>query len=338
MMPLQGGPVLPSYLDHLDERPPTAEYGNTALRSGEVVELIWPDDPRSLSKRVLEYRVRVQHADDGGAATTREYSNCVLLNGFGSVADRATWTLRPGGSASPEGLGKGAKVVLACLNGESASGVILGALRDEHETLTDTDTRKTLGDHFLSWRFNGIHTVVAADGTFSLNHYGPSNEDGIVPSEQLKRSGFTMAPDGSLLLGARNDPNGSANQLIRVNQPDRKIELVAGNGVHLGTATDKMLLGSTYREAQGAYHDAVQLLLNLVEQTLGTISDALQSIATSMAIPLVGPVLAAPQIAAVAAQVKILKEIANKCAEEIEQFERGKGPKYLSEVHKVGAH
>lgn len=318
------GPVLPHYLQREPEHRPTAEYGNLAPRVGEVLELLWPDDPRNVSKRVIEYRVAVQHLDtDGGTATTREYPNCIALNPLAGLADRCVNTYRADGAQGRQGLGKGSKVLLLCLNGETASAVILGGIRDQADA-TDASLRETYGDHFYVWRFNGCRMIVTADGTFSLDRSGPTdiNGDTLDGTPEDSVANLTFNSDGSVTLGARNSrTSAKAEQRFAVNQPARRLELHAGSAVHVGDATENVIRGKSYRTAQRAHHRTVRAVLQVAQGALASIQTSLEATAKLMVIPIVGPVLAASAFQALAVQVKILGTLCQQFNDSLAEFE-----------------
>lgn len=171
--------VIPSFLDNGVDRPPYDgnAFGNVRLRPGEVQEVIYPSDPRSLSRRVVEYRVLVQHVDNG-TAVSKMYDYCVVSNPFGGGADFLRYTLRSEPSASrtggqrATGPGLGAKVVLLCVSGDQRCGLIIGGQVDARgEAETD------LG-HQLHFRFNGLDFVVNRDGELAVTNLGPQDAKG----------------------------------------------------------------------------------------------------------------------------------------------------------------
>lgn len=56
-MRLPDGTVVPSYLgsEPMGASDPLNSFGNMSLRQGEVRAIIYPDDPKSFSKSVVEY-------------------------------------------------------------------------------------------------------------------------------------------------------------------------------------------------------------------------------------------------------------------------------------------
>lgn len=72
----------------------TGNLNNLALRMGEVKDIVYSDDTRSITKKFTEYTVEVQHRDNRAAGTTTLYRGCLVSNLFGGAADSFRYTLR----------------------------------------------------------------------------------------------------------------------------------------------------------------------------------------------------------------------------------------------------
>lgn len=325
-------PVLPHYLAPMGEQRPDV-FNNFALRVGEVVELVYPDDPRSLSKKVLEYRVLIQHLDNDLAATGRIYPHCVLLNPFGGVADKVSWTFRADpGRKDETGLGKGSKVLVLCVNGEHNSAVIIGGVRDEKD---NQKTSKEQEHHFFAV-FNGVKLTVTRDGEFSFIRQGPTDIDGKVldgtPSD-AQTSGLIVFQNGSIALGAANSRDGDMDQVITIDQPARQIKMKAGSGVHVGQATDEWPLFATYRRAEQQLHSTLVSLLTSATALIATMAEGAKAAAVLHVIPIVGPILAAPAIGSVGVQLTAIMALIQSAINAINTFE-GSAASYLSKLNK----
>lgn len=179
-----GGDVTPSFYDMRDptatERYDGMAFGNNLLRPGEVKAVIYPEDPRSRTKRFIEYDVYVQHRENN-TAVTKMYHNCLQVNAFGSLADRVVATLRVDpkqgvtkDSQNVVALGLGAKVTVLCLSGESSEALIIGGIRDER----DTDRGRKAKGHHLEFTFNGVAFSINDDGSWTLENQGKTGADG----------------------------------------------------------------------------------------------------------------------------------------------------------------
>lgn len=327
-------PVLPHYLEM---RGPSEDgvFSNMAMRIGEVQELIPPDDPRNLSKKFIEYRVLVQHMDSETlTGSSREYSHCVLINPFGGLADRAYWRLRADSQHKDDtGLGKGSKVLMMCVNGEHNSAVILGGVRDEADE-GDADLFRT-GVRFMS-EMNGVRFVITNNGEASLVHYGPTEIDGKTvegtPDDVV--SGFSLFSDGSALIGARNKRgDAAASQRIEIVQPERKVKLIADNGIHVGAATEEWPLFATYRRAEQQMHATVVSLLTTMATINETMATAMKATSVLHVIPIVGPILAAPALGQISVQMTAVTALINAAIAAIQSFE-ARAASYLSRKNK----
>ena len=72
----------------------TGNMNNLALRMGEVKDIVYSDDPKSITKQFTEYSVEVQHRDNRAPGTTTMYHGCLVNNLFGGAADTFRYTLR----------------------------------------------------------------------------------------------------------------------------------------------------------------------------------------------------------------------------------------------------
>ena len=175
---LANGDVVPSFL----ETESSAGFwqggaiDNNEMRVGEVMAIIYPDDKESVTGKVVEYRVKAQIRVNN-TAQTRIYESCTLINPLAGLADKFMYTLRPDPSIKNQasGIGKGSKVLLQFLNGESNSPVIIGGIRDPNDTKA-VDV-KDLGHH-LAFNFNGVSVDINKDGEFKLVYNGKTKIDG----------------------------------------------------------------------------------------------------------------------------------------------------------------
>lgn len=170
-----------------------AAFGNLALRAGQVVRVVEPEDDRSLSKRYREYDVVVDHRENGMLAA-KMYHNCIVFNAFGGAADYTDWTLRtdpkapPGGGRDAQTPTFGSKVLILCVNGEQSSAWIVGGVKDQRQ---DDRGTKALGHH-LAWEFNGVHFDVRDDGSWQLANRGKTAADGKPDQKRDAGAGTTV--------------------------------------------------------------------------------------------------------------------------------------------------
>jgi hypothetical protein len=273
-MPRLGDDILPSHtkLAARERFHDGHVFDDVALRYGEIQTIITPDMPRSRTKKFIEYDVYCQYRARNKSANGRMYQNCLLANPLGGLADYAMWTLRGEDSATKDTnnrLGKGSKVLILCVNGETTQAVIIGGMRDQADDGTKTDV-KDLGHH-LDWVFNGVRAFIDKDGALTVTYGGKTTIDGKLDSNVDKKTVGTklvFMKDGSWSV-ATADPDDDkkqeqhvfldhANHVIDVKAKkgytltvdDGTAAIKASKGLKVGEATDNMLLGSSYRKAE----------------------------------------------------------------------------------------
>lgn len=250
-MELNDGTIVPSFLGVKDTAtyPDSTEaFGNNVLRIGEVLEIIYPNEKRSVSKKFNEYVVNVQHMT-AGVSTSTIYPHCFLASTFGGVADRLHYTLRTqkkAGAPSDTGLGLGSKVLVLCINGETNNAVIIGGIRegDKH----DKDD-----GHHLYFEFNGVQVAIQDNGNFVLQMNGPTEADGTPKKDGSKQSTFSFTDDG-------------------------KCAIEVETGVHIGSAdsSEALVMGTTYRQQQKSMHQQLMNDLTNLSTVMNAVSATLQ--------------------------------------------------------------
>ena len=187
-----------------------------------------------------ETRYAVEVIRDSGAAAAP--ITCTRAYRFGGLYNFEEYTYRgfePGDSQVSYGnapLVPGDMVIVACINGNSREGIILGCLkhrgRDEILDSADNDTA------FIS-EFNGLETIINANGEYRVTYKGlPTNIDELnnPPSgspypaaeydENKGFSYFQFDSDGSYTL--TDNANDDLPQSIIVDKKAGTIELISG--------------------------------------------------------------------------------------------------------------
>jgi len=275
-MELPDGSVIPSFLGVIDtSRPePTGMWTNTMLRHGEVTDIIFPDDTRSLSHKFIEYKVRVQHRDATGYATI-EYGNCYVANLFGGIGDKLRFTLRK--DSRFHDLGTGSKVLILCISGETQNAVIIGGIRDSQETVKDQRT----DGHNLFFEFNGLQSSINDAGEFTVTRLGKTQSDGTLDSSvktSLVNQILSMTVDGKITIGYSSiqgdkpfiawDENANTvlvhgNSQVKLEANSGPIQLSTSTGVQINGATEAFLQGTSYRAAQQSMNNIMKAALTL---------------------------------------------------------------------------
>ncbi len=224
--------IIPSFYNTDGYEGGGGAFENTTLRPGEIQEILYPDDPRNLSKRFIEYRVYVQHRENG-TAVVKMYENCMLLNSLGGRVDKLTYTLRADSSSSKSASsekvnsGLGSKVLLLCVNGETSNAVIIGGLRDDKD---DKDSKDA--GHNLHFSFNGVECTIDKEGQLTLQVSGPTdaegnaNGSGGLPSTvKVEKDGTISASTGgaSISIGGSGAITIKADKNVEINCFNAKI-------------------------------------------------------------------------------------------------------------------
>jgi hypothetical protein len=227
--------VIPSFLgvrsvSSSRERFDGGALNNYLLRIGEVQDVVYPVDPRSHSKKFIEYNVLCEHRENN-IKVTRMYTGCVLINPFGGLADYVFWTLRPqdgvAGTASnlasiAGGLSTGSKVLILCVNGETFSPVIIGGVRQP----LDSDMSVLPNTSLLRGRFNGFQWQIDDLGQMSLTYGGATDSRGAArppnPGPTVTGTTLQFAVDGSWSVRS-----GSSDQSILLDNTIKKIDVNA---------------------------------------------------------------------------------------------------------------
>jgi phage baseplate assembly protein gpV len=307
-------------------------FDNTRLRMGEVKEIVYPNDSKSLSKKFVEYSVFVQHRG-GGTGLGKMYYHCVLSSSFGGFADQCHYTFRVDASVKKGELGLGSKVLLLCINGEHSNAVIVGGLRDQSDKSGfGGKEAKDLG-HYFHFNFNGVSADIDKDGQFTLVYNGATKIDGTTSVDSSKTgTRFQLDKEGNARLGDKDDKN-----LLLIDHANSKVVIKRDTAFELGEATDYMLLGQSFRQAQQQMNNQLLALLNTLKGLLTAVGTAMTAAGASMVTPIAGAVLAAPQFTAAGTALVGATQTVGQMAQAIQTFEQAAGQKnsFLSQKNKA---
>jgi hypothetical protein len=366
-MILSDGSVISSALSALPIGETSTAMGTTsnlALRRGEVKEIIYPDDPKSSSKKYTEYRVAVQQNDGMETGSIVEYSNCQVMSLFGGVTDKLVYTLRADSQTTTEkGTGIGSKVHVLCEDGNSNRAFIIGGLRDSNES-----SAKDSGDagHNLLFEFNGIRALINKDGEFEINFNGATDNTGkLLDGVDSANSGsvFHFLKNGDIQLGhddqvltlehesqawrmkaakaiseeTDGDWSGVAQKtafLAGKQSLDLQTEgaaVITAKETKIGSdqASEHLVLGDTYRSAESQMMKSLSTSLNTLATAITTLTGAVQTAGGFLKIPITGGILASPSFAAMNMQLQLIGQTLSTMYSDIETFE-GSASNYLS--------
>lgn len=334
-MMLEDGTVLPSFMQSssMGVSGPDTVFSNISLVLGEVREIVRRKNPKSISKRWTEYTVEAQQAG-GGAGGTNLYAGCTVSSLFGTSADHFTYTLRADKNRPKNGIGVGSKVLLLCLNGSKTKAQIVGAIRDTGNDVDGTgyEGQDAESGHTLNFEFNGIRATINDNGELEVTFRGATNSDGSLRSDADSNATGSKAAflkDGSVKLTVGDQyvhldktnkklaiqadtswevkVNGNLNfdvtsQILMKTKSGCTIEAggltkIESLGLHVGGAGESMLLGTSYRTAEGIMN--AQLIAGLT-----ALASSLTVVSASLA--LAGPLMLIPVVGAMTASVPIL--------------------------------
>lgn len=336
---LEDGSVIPSYLGASQGAGMSAQdiaQNDLRLRVGRVVAVHAPDSKTNANGKFFEYDVEV----DIGAGLTKVYPRAVMMDTMGGMADFFEWTPRisQGGSGQ---IDQGTRVLVLCVNGQSGRAVIIGGAK--HHGRKQKESREK--GHHMEWEFNGINATINKDGDLLITHKGATNADGSIKSDDEKTNGTSILlnKDGDVKIGTgKNSTNlihlDSKNKKILIDSTEDLVEVHAkGNikmlssGVLIGDATDKMLLGESFRNALSSMNDTLKQKLQSLSLKVSIAGAALTTGGTSMSVPITGAVAAGPQINSAGQQLTQAGQDITACLQAIQQFEQ---KSYLSDKNK----
>ncbi len=336
----RGRDVIPSYLS-LGATPQFSDGGvfdEFALRYGEVQEIIYPDSNKSRWKGAVEYNVFVQRKING-AWVGAMYLNCLMNNVFGGAADQCRWTPRVPDSPSTTvtynenngGIALGSKVLLLCLNGETSEAYIIGGLHDKD---FKDDKAKDLGHHYFSI-FNGISCFIDKDGQLTVTYGGKTKIDGKKDDEAKDEqvgSYVKFSKNGNIEVSDKDGKNA-----VIIDHENKKVLVKREDEFVVGDGEDKMLRGSSFRDAQKQMNQKVQKLLDQASQQQQQAATAL----TTAAGKILGPFMsaaAAADFAQAGAFGIAASQLLKQAAEAIGAFEQAAGQHhdFLSDKDKLG--
>lgn len=355
-MPIDSdGSVVPSYLN-LRSSASTWDgdrFNDSQLHYGVVQEIIPPKSPKNISKKFIEYTVLCQYIGSSKVAVTRTYEHCLLANPLSGLADKEFFTLRTD-SKNPiknktikgDYIGKGSKVLIACINGETINPIIISGMRDplDQEEFDGYD----LGEHYYRSVFNGVQTTINDDGEWALVYGGRTDVSGKLDGtpEDDTGSTLTIKKDGTIQFFTREK-----NQLMELDHSAQKLHFEAGDwvanargginfgaggrvgiqsaGVTIGSGSDSFPLFSTYRRAELVKDTLV--LANLT-QTLALVTASYGLLSAGMALfvlPIVGTTLSTPFFAPVVDNINKMIPLLAASITAITQYE-AQAPLYES--------
>lgn len=286
-----------------------------------VTKSYYPDDQESVSKKYMEYDVIILQ-------TKTILPHLRQLNMMGGYADGDDFVLR-----ETTGLTD----------------------KDNDPTwVNTTDSTKLNGDRVLVGFVSGNQDVPVIFGVLPhpATEYGGKRENGRRRFSTHMGTSWEVDKDGNYTLKSKNTKltvnvkdkittisngaDGADDATLVVDGNNKKVTVKSTGSVvtELGDATDFMLLGTTYRNAESQLN---QQLLAQLQSLFGFVNGAgaaLSAASGPIAIPIVGGGLAAPSFALAGSQLIAAAQLINQMATAINQFEAN-AQTYLSQKNKL---
>jgi hypothetical protein len=217
---LDDGTRLPHYLGTTRTDPRVLDsdnFNNYAIRIGEVVAIHYPDDPTNRTKREIEYTVNVQYRRGNGPPVNTPY-HCTVADPLGTAGDSSRQTLRASrGEKAGDSLTDGARVLIACPNGETSSAVIISGVKHHRAA---RDPVRANGD-YLSRFFNGVEIAINDQGELSITNHGATLNDGSPDDKNRdthnQGTQVVFPMDGSVII------DNKAGDTVKIDTTNRRI-------------------------------------------------------------------------------------------------------------------
>lgn len=201
--------VFPSFLMPQQSQPNQIDRinDNTRLRVGVVKKVIYPNQKESVSKKFIEYDVLVLEQNIQGGMAPVLYKNLLAAEGFGSIADFATYSYRPQKTVKNQkktaGISPaeqdGAVVLVLFVDGMSNRGVIIGSLGHP-----DRKFNHEANKHELFFSFNGISFHIKDDGSLEAKFIGKTKHDGSPEKKDLGETVLKIDAEGGFFITHKN--------------------------------------------------------------------------------------------------------------------------------------
>jgi hypothetical protein len=267
-------PVIPSYLvPAMGVSDPTSNvvlnYSEVSLRTGIVEEILPPNHPRNRSKRHTEYNVGISYVRGASTVSYKRFYSCVQMDTFGSLADTFQATLRKSTKPiSQLSAVKGARVLVLCVNDDTAQGIIVGGLPNG----TTPPTKEDLGHH-LKFEFNGVLIEINKDGEVGITAKGPTDENGdILPDyDPDAATNIKMLKSGNIEI--RSGYDGSANIVLDATNGAINLNCVDG-GLIVNSGDQSMVRGDKLLSAMESMYQTMINAFNVLPSGTGTAAAA----------------------------------------------------------------
>ncbi len=261
------------------------------LRVGVVVATYAPTDDKNTSKRVWQYDVVSSVSDGAELSVPQQYPRCVVASLFGGVADFLRWKPRFDKQTTDQDDGDDGRVsnnsyvLLACPNGDSRYGYIIGAI--PHPNSEPDPEEDPPGEAYCIAQYNGVNITINNDGELVVTRKGPTKVDGTAVEDGDEKAGAKI----SLFKNGDISVENSKGDKILMNYEDRGIEIhtdkdiniisdsgkiiTQSSGVQLGGDSEHLIKGDTYRKAEDQFFQDINDFMQKLIIGLGTVGAGL---------------------------------------------------------------
>ena len=253
---LSDGSILNSNLGSCSVAPDISSefYNADKIILGQVVDVLYTDNKDNISKRYVEYRVRI--CEDCNESLIR---NCRTMDSYGDQNDFQEHVYQPITNGSTDGtepflIKNGAIVIVGFIDGNKDSPVILGAL--QHPAIGNAKTNTEIseftpvgssksrdprlsklptvipgskekdvenGGQRILGEFQGLRWNINKDGELTILYQGPKDEQGKLTTPETQPTVIKINKDGEILFIDNLD------QEIKISRKDQKILISSGN-------------------------------------------------------------------------------------------------------------
>lgn len=244
---MEDGSIVPS---NLNSGTVQKSSNNTMMVVGMVINMIYPDEPKSLTKQVIEYDVLVTDMDRDRGMNLSIYRNCRLSDRFGTPNNSEVFTLTPGKRNSNGNYEKGSIVLIECIAGNCDFGMatIIGGIN------TSSINQYTKEDgQFYDFFFNGVRQKINKDGEFLIEFNSFIDVDGNKANEKAAGTKLLIDKEGRIKISdneeqfweldrvARKSTWSNGAESVVIDKANKKIELIS-SGTMSSTSKDDMSL------------------------------------------------------------------------------------------------
>jgi len=228
-------PTLPSSLlsQHSNKQNGTFkhEFGNFGLKTGVIIKTHELDSEDNLLKIGPEYDVVIHEQDGNRGITSVTYKNCQFLEALGGIADFFDVKRREPTNTDykvDQDIEKfdGAMVLMACIDGVSNKGIILGAITNPNRKSTLT---KDAGSH-MEGQFNGLNWQVDKNGALTITFNSAMDNKGKQADEKAAGANWKIEKDGSIEF------SDGATENIRLDKTKKTLDANAEDNVSITSA------------------------------------------------------------------------------------------------------